>query len=254
MAKSIDEIVKEELNKAFRDRRKGICPINESGINRLLKHGENGMIIISGNRSDIVSSNPELSLENEYAKFLKEKGLHHTDEIAAKWLNARNKQCDKELKTIIAKSPYSYSTVYGGYHGQDGVKDDFEPSFVVYSKDKNGNTMPFNELLSFGLNLCKKFKQDSVYVQKPNEAPIYLNYKGEKVNSEESKNFKINRDAMFYTTTKRDKTNPKKLTADIVFENKDHKITENRVYCNTKPSSYAEKIARASNGEIFLDF
>lgn len=251
---TIDEIIKNELNKAFNDRRKGICPLNESGINRMLKHGDNGMIIISSNRSDIASTNPDISLEDEYAMFLRNKGLHHSDDIAKKWLKLRNKIADNELKKILSNSPYSYSMVYGGYHGQDGTKDEFEPSYVIYAKDKKGNIMPFNDLLSFALTLCKRFKQESVYVQKPNESPIYMNYKGEKVNSSEGKNFKINRDEMFYTTTKRKKVNPQKFTADIVFEGKQSNKAWNKVYCASKPGTYNEKVQRGSKGEIFLDF
>lgn len=244
--KDISSIVKEELDKIFCDRRKGVCPITESGVNRILKHGENGMIIISGNRSSIVSDNPEISLEYEFSEYLQNNNIKPTINVADKWLKDRNKKADNEIKNILKNSKFSYSQVYGGYHGQDGVADDFEPSFIVYARDKSGGYIPFSEVLELGLNLCLKYKQDSFYVQEPGKDPIYMNYKGEKVNSTESKKFKINRDSViYYTTTKRDRSNPKKITADIVFENK--------VYCAVRPSTYTEKIMRASRGEYFID-
>ena len=58
------------LNEVTRDRKDvvkmeyNVMPISEASINRMLDHGKNGMIIISSNRSEIDSSNPELSLRD----------------------------------------------------------------------------------------------------------------------------------------------------------------------------------------------
>ena len=242
----LEKNIGKELDKIFGDRRKGLCLLTESCINRMFKQGENGMIIISGNRSNIESSDPNISLEDEYSDYLSKNELEDSDKLADQWLENRNKSADNELKKILSHSKFSYSQLYGGYHGQDGVADDFEPLFIVYSRDKMGRVILFDELLDLGLKLCNKFKQASFYVQKPGEVPIYMNYNGDNANSRESKKFKINRDAMFYTTAKRDKSNPKKLTVDIMIEN--------RVYCAVRPSTYTEKIMRAGRGEYFLDY
>ena len=131
--------------------RKGLRKINEGGINRIMSHGENGFIVISANRSEVFSSNPECDLTDEYVKYCK-------------------------------------------------------------------------------LN---------------NEEPNYVGQNGEKQNSSSSKDFKINRDdEMFYTTTRRDKNDPQRFTADIQFEN---------MYRSAGPSTYFNRMKRMKTGEVFLD-
>lgn len=56
---------------------------------------------------------------------------------------------DHELELEIKNSVYSYSRVYG-------VNDSYEPSFIVYCKDRNGELIDFEDLFEFGVKLCKK--------------------------------------------------------------------------------------------------
>lgn len=56
---------------------------------------------------------------------------------------------DHELELEIKNSRYSYSRVYG-------VNDSYEPSFIVYCKDRNGELNDFEDLFDFGVKLCKK--------------------------------------------------------------------------------------------------
>lgn len=56
---------------------------------------------------------------------------------------------DNELESEIKNSGYSYSRVYG-------VNDSYEPSFIVYCKDRNGELIDFEDLFNFGVKLCKK--------------------------------------------------------------------------------------------------
>lgn len=129
--------------------------IDEITLDRVLnKHGQNGMINISANRSDMP----------------KEKNDENT----------------RELISDLKKSGYSYLPTYGGYRGTDGVEDDYEPSFVVFNYDVNGQSGDFNALRLFALQLCAKYNQDSVLVKAPGEAPVYLDKDGNKVNSKES--------------------------------------------------------------------
>lgn len=56
---------------------------------------------------------------------------------------------DNELESEIKNSGYSYSRVYG-------VNDSYEPLFIVYCKDRNGELIDFEDLFNFGVKLCKK--------------------------------------------------------------------------------------------------
>ena len=158
--------------------RKGLRKINEGGINRIMSHGENGFIVISANRSEVFSSNPECDLTDEYVKYCKLNNEEPEDENVQKdWLAQRNNNADKELKDILKASKYGFTPVYGGYHGGDDVVDSFEPSYIVYNHVKGGGAgdhLNFDELRQFGIDLAKKFKQESVYIQGPDEEPNYV--------------------------------------------------------------------------------
>lgn len=220
----------------------GLKRLDELNIGRLKKHGENGFIVISANRSAIASENPDCSLIPEYADFLKENNIQDSPELAAQWLKKRNKKADEALRNELVNSKYSFSSVFGGYHGTDSVVDEFEPSYVVYNYTKTGESGAMEDLFKFALDLCGKYKQDSVYVQAPGESPNYYNAHGVKVNTSSTKNFKLNRDGEeFYTTAKRDKNNPQRFTADIQFEQVYRKIYER-----------TERMKRAQEGEYIL--
>ena len=226
----------------------GKYKLNETSINRILKHGENGMIIISANRSSIYSENEQNSLQKDFEKWCDKEKVDYTDVSQQKfWLKERNKQAEADLKQSLKKSPFAYSSVYGGYHGTDSVVDEFEPSYIVYCHGKNYSSdyEPFDKLYAFALELCRKYKQDSVYIQPPHEAPYYVNCEGQKVSGKSSLNFKVNDNGQeFFTTSKRKKENPHKFTADIQFEN---------MFRGSGPSTYFDRMKRRQCGEIFLD-
>lgn len=227
-----------------------VMPLTETSLNRIMKHGETGMIIISACRSEVDSSNPRLSLRDEFekdAEFVG--GLKSIDSDALydfehDWLKRRNARKDKELRQDIQEAGYSFTPVYGGYKGTDSVSSSYEPSYIVYNRLRNGEEGNFDDLKQFALDMCRKYGQDSVYVQAPGEAPVYLDDSGNQVNRSSSKNFKFNRyDQEFFTTTSRDKTNPQQFTADIQFES---------VCINLRPASYNEKMRRTKQGEFIL--
>lgn len=79
--------------------RQGKYKLNETSINRILKHGENGMIIISANRSSIDSDNEQNSLKGDFEKWCDKEKVDYTDVDQQKfWLNERNKQAEADLK------------------------------------------------------------------------------------------------------------------------------------------------------------
>lgn len=230
--------------------RKGLRTLNESGINRILSHGKHGMIVISANRSEVYSDNPQCDLTPEYEQWCANNGNLDpmNDKNQRLFLSQRNNECDKELRDKLKASKYAFSPVYGGYHGQDNVTDSFEPSYIVYNHVKGGGAgdhLDFNELEKFGIELAKTYKQSDVYIQRPGEAPNYINQNGQQSNTSSTKNFKINREnEMYYTTARRDKDHPQRFTADIRFES---------MYRKAGPATFFDRVKRMQTGEVFLD-
>ena len=227
-----------------------VMPLSESSLNRMMEHGKTGMAIISSNRSEIRSDNPKLDLYDQFEKSLEKKGgLESIDSDALygeeqDWLRRRNAHADRQLRQDINTAGFSYTPVYGGYHGKDSVVDSYEPSYVVYCYDGTGEQRNFQDLKDFALRMCRKYSQESVYVQAPGEPPVYLDADGNQVNSSSSDNFKFNRNAeQFYTTTKRDKSDPQRFTGDIQFES---------LYIPLRPADYNEKQRRLGSGEYIL--
>ena len=245
-------IVLEEMNRKgeFVRQEHNVMPLSESSLNQMMDHGKTGMIIISGNRSAIDSDNPKQSLRPAFDKYINKMGGHEAIDSDAlyneeqNWLRRRNAAADKQLLQDIKNAGYTYTPVYGGYHGSDDVQDSYEPSYVVYNYKRSNEPADFQELEALALKLCSKYHQDSVYVQRPNQPPVYLDCDGNQVNSSSSDNFKFNRDKeQFYTTNKRDKSNPQRFTSDIVFEN---------LYIPLRPASYNENMRRLKSGEYIL--
>lgn len=220
--------------------------ISEIGVIRMLSHGKNGFISISANRSKIASNNPNCDLTGQYKKFLDDTDVQDDAETREMWLNDRNRRADDSLKSFIKdKTPYSYTATYGGYHGSDNVVDSYEPSYVIYNYDRQGNPMDWEKLKELALYLCREYNQDSVYVQAPDEAPVWLDCNGNRTDKGSSKNFKINRDKeKFYTTNKKKKNHPQRFTADIKFEN---------TMLPVGPGSLTELRKRLSSGEYLLE-
>lgn len=148
--------------------------IDEVTLDRVInKHGQNGLINISANRSD------------------------EPQEV--------NDKNTRELISDLQKSGYSYLPTYGGYRGKNGIEDDYEPSFVVFNYTENGEQRDFDELKQFGIELCKKYNQDSVLIKAPQESPIYMNGDGIKVNRKESDKVWKNDPKQEYFTSFKDK-------------------------------------------------
>ncbi len=220
----------------------GLRKINELNLGRIQKHGENGMVIVSANRSSIKSDNPQCDLLGDYIAYLKAENLTDTPKREKEWLAARNKAADKDLKEKLIAGGYSFSPVFGGYHGEDGVVDDFEPSYIIYNYDKNGNPGNFEDLLDLAKKLCGEYKQESVFVKGPgDEPPKYINSAGEQINKSASNDMKFNRKTEYYTTTARDRSNPQKFSANVLFESMYYRVYER-----------TEKMEHSQYGEYIL--
>lgn len=225
-------------------------PLSESSLNRMMEHGQTGMVIISSQVSSVQRNDPNLDLTDKFEQDMESQGgVQSIDSDALydemqDWLKVRNRVADKELKHDIEKAGFSYTPVFGGYRMQETGEESYEPSYVVYCYDKKGQPRDFEELKAFALKMCLKYSQESVYVQAPGKPPVYLDYNGNQVNKSSSDNFKFNRkQEEFFTTTARDKSNDKRFTADIVFES---------MYIQLRPGDYNERMRRDKSGEYIL--
>lgn len=195
-------------------------------LDRIIKkHGRNGYIIISANRSD----------ESE------ERNTEHT----------------KMLYDEIKKSGYSYLPAYGGYRGTDGVEDDFEPSFLVFNYDTKGNSKDFSILYNLALKWCGEHEQESVMIKAPNEPPKHINADGYKVNDfEGDRVWKNDKNQMFFTSMKPrneiDPDNPsRRFTLDIGYgKREDDEELNEGIYINPAHCTLNERQRR--HNEIFL--
>lgn len=223
----------------------GLRLLSEANLNHIMKNAEqNGIIIISANRDSIESDVPNADLSSQYNSFLQENNLTDSEELRDKWLTNRNKQAYKSLYDVVRKSNYSYSQVYGGFKGTDNVTAKYEPLFLIYSVDRQGNQLPFDELFELGKKLCLDFKQESFFAQAPGQAPNYYGADGEKQNATSSKFVKFNREnEPYFTTAKKEKgDNAQRFTSDIIFEH----------YAKEFGIDYINRIQRTQNGETLL--
>ena len=249
---------------------RNLMPLSETSINKMLQHAsEGGMIGISANRSAIRSTDPKLDLTAEFEADMEDRygSVDRIDSDALMgemedWLRVRNARCDRELKNDIKSAGYSYTPNYGGYHGKDHVVDSYEPSYIVYAHDRSGKLVDFQELVEFGLEMCRKYGQESVLVKGPgDQPPRYLDGDGDEVDMPLDGGYTINRDdAEFYMTPSRKKGGTRKLTftesssprtlpgpvqtrREFIFED---------MYIPLRPADYNERMRRLKSGEYIL--
>lgn len=205
----------------------------ESSINRVIYHGRDGFIIISTIRSKIVPINKDKtynydswqSLFDEYVDYCKgnnlpifqnnvskekgTKGGYNFDELSEKeFLKQQNERCDQEFwKYLNSKeNAYNFTPSWIGYISKDKQEASTkEPSFIVYNSINKYKKKPgsWEDLKAKALEWCERYKQDCVYIQSPNEAPVYVNKDGEVVSLMSSLDFGFNRDNSYYTSVGR---------------------------------------------------
>lgn len=197
-------------------------PITEETLSRVInKHGNNGFIIVSANRSD---------------KDGKENNIN-----------------TRALIADIKAAGFSYLPVYGGYHGQDGVIDAYEPSFIVFCYDRKGTPVEFAVLAEFAKTCCGKYNQDSVLVKAPQAAPVYIDKNGGIVGKATDDEVDLNNPANeFYTslikTNNLDYKHPERLkrfSYHMAFE----------CFVNPNPNTLNEfRRRKEGNGEVILEY
>lgn len=236
---SINKIVESVVHNFLRDYRDNtfnngkIVPINENNIKRIIAtHSDNGYIVISPCRggSDF-GIDPTVS-QYEYDR------LAHINRI-------RIKQMIEDIK----KSGFSYTPTYGGFIENAGTEQEtnvYERSFIIYNKDRNGNNLNFKDLYELGLNLCRKYNQDSFLVQAPGENPKYITQDG-KVDFEFKNGNVFNDISQQYFTDLHKNTHKH---GDIS-KRKPTRFSFTEAFVNPKPQCYGERHVRWANGEVF---
>lgn len=193
--------------------------LKEVTLDRILKkHGTNGFVCISANRSD------------------------YPQEV--------NDKNTKQLIGDIKRSGYSYLPTYGGYRNNEtGVMDDFEPSFLVFNYTENGGGDDFENLRNFALQMCGKYEQHSVMIKYPNAAPTWEDKNGNRVSTHSTTTYWKNDPTKEYFTSLQSKE-------DI--EDKEKQYTSKRTgktkYPISKRFTYDISDTPVENTESVLEF
>jgi hypothetical protein len=129
--------------------------IKETSLNRLLgKHTESGYVMVSACRND-----------------------HSDDPVENRKMNNIK---TKELKQDIYDSGYQFIPVQGGYHELNSDEESVEQSFIIvnYKRRMNVPQKDMSELKAIAIDLCAKYRQDSVLVVEPGKKPTYYKKDG----------------------------------------------------------------------------
>ena len=240
---NIEKIVKESIRNFLKEYRKDtvnnaeLVSINEINAKTLIsRHSKDGYIVISPCRGaddfkDII--NPNQSSNEQLA--------------------AINNKRIKEIIAIIKNSGYSYTPVYGGFIenlGTDKETNVYERSFVIYNHDKNGNVGDFKQLYGLGIQLAKKFNQDSFLCQAPNENPKYITQNGNVDVEFDNNKLAFNDISQEYFTDLHKNTDK--------FKNADKRtptrFSYTECFINPSPQCLSESHARRINNEVTLPY
>ena len=209
--------------------------INEVNAKTMLsKHGESDFIAVSPCRG--------------YSDF----GINPSENGAEERLAAINNQRIREIIGLIKNSGYSYTPVYGGFienKGTDNEQNVYERSFVIYNHDRNGNVGNMSKLIEFGLQLTKKYNQDSILVKSPGEKPKYITQNGE-IDIEFDGKTTFNDMSQDYFTDLHKNTHKFKDSEN----RRPTRFSYVESYINPAPMGMSEAHSRHLNGEIFLPY
>ena len=210
-------------------------PITEVNAKSMLdKHGESGFIVVSPCRG--------------YSEF----GINPSDKGASERLSAMNNKRIREIISLIKNSGYSYTPVYGGFIENKGTSDEqnvYERSFVIYNHDKNGNVGDMNKLVDFGLQMAKKYNQDSILVKAPGDKPKYITQNGD-IDMEFDSKTTFNDMSQEYFTDLHKNTHK----FDDTVNRKPTRFSYVESYINPAPMGLSEAHARYNSGEVFLPY
>ena len=212
-----------------------LVSINEVNVKSMLdRHSENGFIAISPCRG--------------YADF----DIDPSEPDAQQKLAEINNKRIKECISLIKASGFSYTPVYGGFIENKGTDDEqnvYERSFIIYNNKKSGEVPDFKELYDFGIELARKYNQDSVLVKAPGEPPRYITQNGD-VDMEFSGKTSFNDLSQEYFTDMHKNTDK----FGNISNRRPTRFSYVESYINPAPQCLNEAHVRALNGEIFIPY
>ena len=212
-----------------------LVSINEVNVKSMLdRHSENGFIAISPCRG--------------YADF----DIDPSEPDAQQKLAEINNKRIKECISLIKASGFSYTPVYSGFIENQGTDDEqnvYERSFIVYNNKKDGEAPDFKELYDFGIELARKYNQDSVLVKAPGEPPRYITQNGD-VDMEFSGKTSFNDLSQEYFTDMHKNTDK----FGNISNRRPTRFSYVESYINPAPQCLNEAHVRALNGEIFIPY
>lgn len=123
--------------------------LDESSISRILQHCKKGFMAISSDRGELKHEDGTVYTQDELDK-----------------ANVENR---KKLENDLRRNGLGYISTFGGYGEDlpDGGKrfvDDEESKFVPYPGEEK---MSFDQFRKLGIELAKKYQQDSVLIGEP---------------------------------------------------------------------------------------
>jgi hypothetical protein len=197
-------------------------PLTEATVDRILQHGQDGMIILSADRVERSES--------------------------------ENYQKRHELLGDIKAMNLSFIVVYGGYRdlkANPPKTANGETSFVIPAHYRNGEKVPWDIMFQFAKDMCGKYDQDSVLVQEPGKGPIYIDHDGNKVMDLGGPVVKNDLKQEYFSSLIKakhyDEANPDRLKRFSFTEPK----TESVLLVNPPPCTQGEMRRRGAEGEIF---
>ena len=207
--------------------------INEDDIKRIIStHSDNGYIVISPCRcGSYLGINPQIN-QNEHDK----SAQIHKNRIGS-------------IIEDIKQSGFSYTPTYGGFKenlGTDQETTAYECSFIVYNKDKRGNNCDFDKLFTFGIEMCRKYNQESFLAQAPGENPRNIKQDGS-VDHEFSGGKVFNDISQEYFTDLHKNTH----NNGDVSNRESTRFSFTEAFVNPKPQCYSERHVRWLDGEVF---
>jgi hypothetical protein len=174
------------------------------------------------------------------------------DKPKSEQLSTINKKRVNEMISIIKSSGYSYTPVYGGFiENKDTPQEEnvYERSFVIYNRNKKGESGDFRDLYIFGIELAKKFNQDSFLMQAPGENPKYITQNGD-TDMEFNGNMSFNDLSQDYFTDLHKNTDK----YDDMDKRTPTRFSFTECYINPAPQCLSEAHVRFMNGEVTLPY
>lgn len=264
----MDILFNKKIAEAYKQVVESTCAteLSEASLAHVLGKQDVGYCIVSACRGDWAAYEVGKlgGTDSDEFKALS-KNLQSTYVNPKYWNNVKTKELQSDLKSM----GLGYVQVFGGYkEGRDNNHPDitpgedvFERSFLIPAQSGNSDENPFERVKRAAIALGQKYRQESVLICPPGEAPYYYvttQYpNGDPVGTEQrwfGKDAKLNDIAQEYFTSL-NKVNTENSPFDKGtmkrFTFKENSVCES-VFIAPPPSNVMEANSRNCAGEIFV--